>query len=104
MRQDRQDVGDLRGLVEPFTHDHLADNLYPAGRILTRQRCQVAPSTRVIATQPVMGVRDHHLDVAQPALDQALDKARPEWLGFRRTDAETDDLAPTRSELRVRTV
>ena len=45
--------------------------------------------------QPVMGVGDHQLDAAQPALDQALDEARPERLGFRRADAEANDLAPT---------
>jgi hypothetical protein len=28
--------------------------------------------------QAVMGIRDHQLDAAQPALDQALEEARPE--------------------------
>jgi hypothetical protein len=42
--------------------------------------------------QPVMSIRDHQLDAAQSALDQALDKPRPERLGFGRTYAEADDL------------
>src|SRR5207248_11426209 len=33
-------------------------------------------------------------DAAQPALSQALDKARPERLGFGWTNAEADNLAP----------
>jgi len=44
-----------------------------------------------------MGIGDHQLDAAQPALHQAVDKARPERLHFRRTNAEADDLAPASS-------
>src|SRR5215468_5966086 len=44
--------------------------------------------------QPVMGVRDHQLDALEAALDQSLQKARPERLGLRGADAKTDDLAP----------
>ena len=40
-----------------------------------------------------MGVGDHQLDAAQAALHQALDKARPERFGLRRSNAEADDLA-----------
>src|ERR1700720_915169 len=43
--------------------------------------------------QPLMGVGDDQLDASQPASRQALQKARPESLGFRRTDMEPDDLA-----------
>ncbi len=41
-----------------------------------------------------MGIGDHQLDAAQPALHQAVDKARPERLHFRWT---ADDLAPASS-------
>src|SRR3954466_396590 len=42
----------------------------------------------------VVRIRDHQLDTLQPTLDQALDEARPERLGLRRANAETNDLAP----------
>src|SRR6185369_8350291 len=44
--------------------------------------------------QAVMGIRDDQLDARQPAPDQALDEAGPEWLRFRGTDPEADDFAP----------
>src|SRR5262245_33181177 len=44
--------------------------------------------------QPAMGVRDHQLDALEAALDQSLQKARPERLRLRGADAKTDDLAP----------
>ena len=44
--------------------------------------------------QAVVGVGDHQLDAVEAALDQALQKARPERLGLGRADAEADDLAP----------
>src|SRR5215467_10638836 len=40
-----------------------------------------------------MGVRDHQLDALETALDQSLQKARPERLRLRGGDAKTDDLA-----------
>ena len=43
--------------------------------------------------QTVMSVGDHQIDALETALDQALEKARPEGLGFRGADAKTDDLA-----------
>jgi len=43
--------------------------------------------------EPLMGVRDHQLDTAQPAPRQALQKRRPERLGLRRADIEPDNLA-----------
>src|SRR5262245_4239222 len=45
-------------------------------------------------TQAVVRVRDHQLDALEATLDQALQEARPERLGFRGTEAEADDLAP----------
>jgi hypothetical protein len=45
--------------------------------------------------QPFVRVRDHKLDAAQAASGQALEEIRPEGLGFRRADAEPDDLAPS---------
>jgi len=45
--------------------------------------------------KPSCASRDHQLDAAEAALDQALQEGRPERLGLRRTDAEADDLAPT---------
>jgi site-specific DNA recombinase len=44
--------------------------------------------------QAVVGIRDDQLDPLQAALCEALQKARPERLGFRGTEAEADDLAP----------
>ena len=62
----------------------------------TRQRCHVAPTTRwTAAFQPFVRVRDHELDAAQAASDQTLQEVRPEGLGFRRANAEPDDLAPS---------
>ena len=43
--------------------------------------------------EPLMGVGDDQLDATQPASRQALQKARPERLGLRRTDMQPDDLA-----------
>ena len=45
--------------------------------------------------QPFVRIRDHQLDAAQAASGQALEEVRPEGLGFRRADAEPDDLAPS---------
>ena len=45
--------------------------------------------------QPFVRVRDHKLDAAQAASGQALQEVRPEGLGFRRADAEPNDLAPS---------
>ena len=42
-----------------------------------------------------MRVRDHEFDAAQAASGQALQEVRPEGLGFRRADAEPDDLPPS---------
>ena len=61
-----------------------------------RQRRHVAPTTRLDGgLQPFVRVRDHELDAAQAASGQALQEVRPEGLGFRRADAEPDDLAPS---------
>ena len=45
--------------------------------------------------QAVMSIRDHQLDALEPALDQALQKARPERLGLRGANTKPDDLAAT---------
>ena len=45
--------------------------------------------------EPFVRVRDHELDAAQAASGQALQEVRPEGLGFRRANAEPDDLAPS---------
>src|SRR5271170_7026070 len=45
--------------------------------------------------QPLVRVGDHQLDAAQATLRQALQEAGPEGLGFRRANAEPDDLAPS---------
>ena len=45
-------------------------------------------------TQAVVRVRGHQLDALEATLDEALQEARPERLGFRGTKAEADDLAP----------
>ena len=45
--------------------------------------------------QSVVRVRDHQLHAFEAALDQALQKARPEGFSLLRADAEPDDLAPT---------
>jgi hypothetical protein len=45
--------------------------------------------------QPLVRVGDHQLDAAQAASGQALQEVRPEGLGFRRADAEPNDLAPS---------
>jgi hypothetical protein len=41
-----------------------------------------------------MSIGDNQLDAAQPASRQALQKARPERLGFRGADVQPDDFAP----------
>jgi len=41
-----------------------------------------------------MGVRDHQLDPAQTASQQASEKTRPEGFGFRRANVQPDNLAP----------
>jgi hypothetical protein len=43
--------------------------------------------------EPLMSVGDHQLDAAQAASRQALQKRRPERLGFRGTDVQPDNLA-----------
>ena len=59
----------------------------------TRQRCHVPPTTRwTAAFSPSCASGDHELDAAQAASGQALQEVRPEGLGFRRADAEPDDL------------
>jgi len=40
-----------------------------------------------------MGVGDHQLDALEAALDQAFQESRPERLGLRGANAETDNLA-----------
>src|SRR5947207_13763212 len=44
--------------------------------------------------QPLMGIGDDQLDAAQTPPGQALQKARPERFGLRRTDVQPDDLTP----------
>ena len=44
--------------------------------------------------QPFMRIRDDQLNPAQAALRQALQKTRPEGLGFRGADMQPHDLAP----------
>src|SRR5512134_593470 len=44
--------------------------------------------------QPLMGVGDHQLDAGKAASLEALQEVRPEHLGLRRADVQTDDLAP----------
>lgn len=48
---------------------------------------------RDCVAKPVMGIGDHQLDALQPALGEPLQEGRPERLGFRGADAETDNLA-----------
>ena len=43
--------------------------------------------------KPFVRVRDHELDAAQAASGQGLQEVRTEGLGFRRANAEPDDLA-----------
>jgi hypothetical protein len=42
----------------------------------------------------VVSVGDDQLDALETALDQALEKARPERLGLGGAEAEANDLAP----------
>jgi hypothetical protein len=44
--------------------------------------------------KPLMSVGDDQLDPAQAAPRQTFEKARPERLGFRGADVQSDDLAP----------
>ena len=44
--------------------------------------------------QAVVSVGDHQLDALETALDQALQKSRPERFGFGRAETQADDLAP----------
>src|SRR6516165_5358109 len=44
--------------------------------------------------QPVVSVGDDQLDPLETALDQALEKSRPERFGFGRAETQADDLAP----------
>ena len=50
------------------------------------------PGDRV--AQAVVSVADHQLDAVETTLDQAFEESRPERLGFRGANAETDDLTP----------
>src|SRR4051812_48629527 len=51
----------------------------------TRQRCQVAPSTRRIApSRALVGVRDDQLHALEATLDQAPQERGPEGLGLAR--------------------
>src|SRR5215470_1274378 len=61
----------------------------------TRQRCQVAPSTRLMAWRnPSSASEITSLTPLRPRLTSPLRKPRPERLGLRGADAKTDDLAP----------
>jgi hypothetical protein len=42
-----------------------------------------------------MGVGDHQLDALEAALDQALQKSRPERFGLGRAEPQADDFAPS---------
>jgi hypothetical protein len=44
--------------------------------------------------EPLMGIGDDELHALEAALDQALEKGRPEGLGFGGADVQADDLAP----------
>lgn len=44
--------------------------------------------------EPFMGVRDHQFDATQASPRQAVQKARPEGLGFRPADLPPDNFAP----------
>ena len=60
----------------------------------TRQRCHVAPTTRwTAASSP--SCASEITSLTQAASGQALQEVRPEGLGFRRANAEPDDLAPS---------
>ena len=50
------------------------------------------PGDRV--AQAVVSVGDYQLDALETALDQALQKSRPERFGFGRAETQADDLAP----------
>src|ERR1700689_673014 len=61
----------------------------------TRQRCHVAPTTRwTAAFSPSCASEITSLTPRRPRLVRRLRKS-PEGLGFRRADAEPDDLAPS---------
>jgi hypothetical protein len=47
--------------------------------------------------QTVVSIGDHQLDALEAALDKTLQESRPERFGFRRADAEPNDLAPALS-------
>src|SRR6516162_6769910 len=44
--------------------------------------------------EPLMGVGNDQLDIAQAAPRQALEKARPKGFGLRRADMQPDNLTP----------
>ena len=50
------------------------------------------PGDRLL--EPFMGIGDDQLHAFQAALDQALEEAGPEGLGFGRAELQADDLAP----------
>jgi hypothetical protein len=43
--------------------------------------------------EPLMGIRDDQLDPVQAASGQAFEKGRPERLGLRGADVQSDNLA-----------
>src|SRR5277367_1453972 len=62
----------------------------------TRQRCHVAPTTRWTAPfSPSCASEITSLTPRKPRLVRRFQEVGPEGLGFRRANAEPDDLAPS---------